>query len=619
MPRPQTANTVLATALLFSALASAAGASDAQTTAASAVDARIVNGNVTGDFASTGALLSPSNPNAAGILCSGTLIGCQTFLTAGHCVADDLNPTHYTVFLQHAGFFSVKSIALRPDFDFPVGDLAVLTLARAIDGIRPTPINTTSAPAAGLSGRIAGFGRTGGSNQDYGVKRVGSVTTATCKDGVSNTTSVCWTFQAPQGAPGTNSNTCNADSGGPLFIDFGAGARVAGVTSGGTADDCLPTDNSFDANVFFYRSWIQEQAGIDLNNTTCGSLPQVDGAGATVFAFAGELGAATPMATRSFQVIPGTAVLRVAMNGVDNGSDFDLFVKAGSPASLSNFDCRQNGPGQFAFCEFQSPLAGTWSVLVNRSGGSGSYQVTATTFNGGCADPANSGQSCDDKNPCTSNDKCQSGTCIGTTVADGASCDDGDPCTQSDSCQAGVCTGSESPRTDCHEPFVTPSGLFQLQDVTPGTPDAADTLTWNWFRGSATQKAEFGDPLSATNYDLCVYDESAGTPALVMSEHVAAEATCGGKACWKEASTIFKYTDKKLENGPIKSLSLRAGSNGRARITMTGKGTKLGIAALPLHEQNTVTVQLSNGSACWLAHYTNSTRNDAFQFKSRAH
>jgi len=619
MRRTRTAKSVFATALLFTAFASAAGASDPQTSVASDVVERIVNGNVTGDFPSTGALLSPGNPNVANILCSGTLIGCQTFLTAGHCVANDLNPTHYTVFLQHAGFFSVKNIALHPDFNFPVGDVAVLSLANSIDGIRPTPINTTSAPAAGVPGTIVGFGRTGGFNQDFGIKRVGSITTAACQSDVSNTTSVCWNFQAPQGTPGTNSNTCNADSGGPLFIDFGAGLRVAAVTSGGTADDCLPTDNSFDANVFFYRSWIQEQAGVDLDNTTCGSLPQVAQTGSDVFAFTGQLGAATPTATHNFEVMPGAAVLRVALNGVDDGSDFDLFVKAGGPASPSNFDCRRNGPGQFAFCEFQSPVAGTWSVLVDRSRGSGTYQVTATTFNGGCADAANSGQSCDDNNPCTSNDKCQAGSCSGTAAIDGTACDDGDPCTQSDSCQAGACKGSAAPRTDCHQPFVTPSGLFQLQDVTPGEPDAADALTWNWFRGSATQKGEFGDPLSTTNYDLCVYDESAGRPELVMSERVTAGATCASKPCWKEASTSFKYTDKKLENGPISSLSLRAGSNGRARITMKGKGTKLGIAALPLHEQNTVTVQLSNGAACWVAHYADSTRNDAFQFKSRAH
>lgn len=585
--------------------------------ARSGVVGRIVNGTVTADFPSTGALLVPGNPDSAGLECSGTLIGCQTFLTAGHCVADDLNPNHYTVFLQNAGFFSVASVALHPDFNFPAGDVAVLKLGSTVNGIRPTPINTTATPATGLPGTIVGFGRTGGLNKDYGIKRVGSVTTAACKNGVSGTTSVCWDFSPPLGTPGTNSNTCNGDSGGPLFIDFGGGARVAGVTSGGTADNCVPADNSFDANVFVYRSWIQEQGGSDLNNTTCGSLPQVGDTGTTVFALNGQIAATAPMAMQSFQVPSGTAVLQVTMNAIDNGSDFDLFVKAGSPPSLSSYDCRQNGPGQFAACAFPSPVAGTWYALVAQSSGSGTYQVTATTFSSGCADPANAGRACDDNNPCTVNDRCQSGSCVGTS-ADGMLCDDGDPCTQGDSCAAGVCQGSKTPRTDCHAPFVVPSGVFRLQDTTPGAPSANDKLTWEWWRGSATEKQEFGDPLSDTSYDLCVFDESAGIPELVMSEHVAAATTCGSKSCWKSTKTGFTYSDRKLQNGPINSLSLKAGDDGKARITLKGKGTKLGMPPLPLHEDDAVIVQLSNGAACWDGHYSKSTRNDASEFRAKA-
>ncbi|HVO25695.1 MAG TPA: trypsin-like serine protease [Candidatus Margulisiibacteriota bacterium] len=576
---------------------------------------RIVNGNVTADFPSTGALLMFGNPDSAGLECSGTLIGCQTFLTAGHCVADDLNPNHYTVFFQHAGFFSVSSIALHPDFNFPVGDVAVLKLGSAVNGIRPTPINTTAAPATGVSATIVGFGRTGGVNQDYGIKRVGSVVTATCTRGVSGTTSVCWNFSPPLGAPGTNSNTCNGDSGGPLFIDFGSGARVAGVTSGGNADNCLPSDNSFDANVFFYRSWIQDQAGSDLGNTACGSLPQVGDTDTNVFAFTDQLSGAVPTATHSFQVVPGTSVLRVTMNAIDDGSDFDLFVKAGTPPTMSSYDCRQNGPGQFASCAFQTPAAGTWYALVVRSAGSGPYQVTATTFTGGCADPANAGKSCDDNNPCTINDHCQAGSCVGT-AADGMSCDDGNPCTQGDTCQAGTCQGSLTPRTDCHAPFVVPSGLFRLQVTLPGQPSTSDKLTWEWWRGSATDKQEFGDPLSTTNYDLCVFEETAGSTELLMSEHVGASATCGSKPCWKSSKTSFTYTDRKLRNGPISSLFLKAGVDGKARITLKGKGTGLGLPALPL--QNAVTVQLSNGAACWQGHYENPTRNDILEFNARA-
>lgn len=63
------------------------------------VSARIVNGVLTAQYPSVGILMDSSNPNLATLLCSGTLIGCQTFLTAGHCVAPDHNPQHYSVFL----------------------------------------------------------------------------------------------------------------------------------------------------------------------------------------------------------------------------------------------------------------------------------------------------------------------------------------------------------------------------------------------------------------------------------------------------------------------------------------------------------------------------------------
>ncbi len=619
MRRFLTANCTVAAMLV---IASAAGGTDAPPATASPVigqvNERIVNGTLTTDYPSTGALLTPGNPSSAGIECSGTLIGCQTFLTAGHCVADNLSPAHYTVFLQHAGFFSVSSIALHPDFNFPVGDVAVLKLGAPVNGIRPTAINTTASPAAGLPGMIAGFGRTGGFNEDYGIKRVGSVTTATCKNGVSGSTSVCWDFSQPLGTPGTNSNTCNGDSGGPLFIDFGAGPRLAGVTSGGTSDTCLPGDNSYDANVFFYRSWIQQQAGTDIASTTCGDLPQVGDAGTSVSAFTGQLSSAALMATKSFQVAPGTTLLRVTMNAIDDSlSDFDLFVKAGSPPSAATFDCRQNGPGQFGACEFPAPVAGTWYVLVDQAAGSGTYQVTATAFSAGCADLANTGQSCDDHNPCTVNDRCQGGACSGTPDVDGTPCDDGNPCTQPDTCQTGACTGSATPRSGCHTPFVTPSGLVRLQDSTSQNPDPTDKLTWEWWRGSATQKAEFGDPRATTNYDLCVFDVPAGTPELVMSEHVAAAATCSSnKPCWKSTNSGFTYTDRKLLNGPISSLILKQGTDGKAKITLKGKGTAVGMPLLPLHEP--VTVQLSNGAACWESHYSDSTLNYVLEYKAKA-
>jgi hypothetical protein len=241
------------------------------------VRAEVVNGVFDSEQGSTGALLFGSSPGSAYLTCSGTLIGCETFLTAAHCVcatngsscqgAGAPDPSDFLVFLQHGGFFGVSSIALRSDYNFPEADVAVLKLTPPVEGVPPTPINLQGTPTTSTPGLIVGFGSSGGVNSDFGLKRMGIVTTAACTGGVSNETSVCWNFENPIGPPGEDSNTCQGDSGGPLFIDFGAGPVVAGVTSGGFSDNCLALDNSFDANVHFYRDWIQTEGGTDLDST----------------------------------------------------------------------------------------------------------------------------------------------------------------------------------------------------------------------------------------------------------------------------------------------------------------------------------------------------------------
>src|SRR5262249_19043816 len=159
---------------------------------------------------------------------------------------------------------------------------------------------------------------------------------------------------------GTDSNTCNGDSGGPLFIDFGGGPTVAGTTSGGISATCLPDDFSYDANVFTYHSWLELQANGDLGATSCGSLPQVGAPNTAVFAATGTLNGSAPAGTAAFEVPSGIDVLRVTMNAVDDGfANFDLYVKAGSAPTTTDYDCQRNGTGQFAACEFDDPAAGT--------------------------------------------------------------------------------------------------------------------------------------------------------------------------------------------------------------------------------------------------------------------
>jgi len=380
---------VLATPLLLGVSAGVA--------AAAALQPRIVNGLTTAEYPAVGILY-----NTSGAFCSGTMIGCETFLTAAHCVCPSstdtastclarggAQPDGWTVFLAQGGIFEVTSVTIDPTYDFSMGgDVAVLRLGAAMDGVPPFPINTTMRPPFGTSGTIVGFGRTGGNpttNVDFGVKRWGRMVTAAC-DHVPDAANLCWPFTRPVGPVAEDSNTCQGDSGGPMFVDLGAGPVLAGVTSGGLPDDCLaaPDGESFDTDVFVHREFVRSVAGSDLDHRACGSLPQVGTAGATGYAFEGTLDALNTAQRYTFEVPAGTARLRVGLNqqaeSRSGTNDFDLYVRAGAPPTRDVYDCRDFRARPFAFCEFDAPAAGRWHVLVDRFKGQGTVQVIATAF-----------------------------------------------------------------------------------------------------------------------------------------------------------------------------------------------------------------------------------------------
>jgi hypothetical protein len=579
---------------------------------------RIVNGVFTASHPTVGALLTPSAPALAESSCSGTMIGCETFLTAAHCVCDgegsdcgaggifEPDPDDYVVFLQHAGFFAVSSVAVHPDYAFPTADVAVLKLASPVTRIRPTEINTVETPPDGSTGTIVGFGRSGGGNFDYGLKRVGNIETETSG---CDSDQVCWVYENPVGPPGDDSNTCNADSGGPLFWDPGTGEVIAGITSGGDSSDCNPTDFSYDADVFTYRAYIQSEGGADLAQTSCGAGAQIGDAGVTVIPLQGALSAGNTSDAWSFAVPVGTVALRVAQNAGEQGSaDFDLYVKQGSAPTTTSFDCKADGSTQYGFCEFANPTAGTWHVLVNRFSGSADYQVTATVVAGACH-AGNDGAPCDDGNACTESDACLSSACVGSAVVDGTLCDDGEGCTSNDSCQVGVCTGAEAPQTGCAVPVAPRASTLVLKDLA----DERDLLTWTWRRGEATSKEDFGDPTAGATYDLCIFEETAGNPSLVLD----AEIPSGSE--WDESSSGYEYNDPAAAAFGIRKISLRAGLiDGQSRIQLKAKGLALPMPSLPLDQDPTVTIQLVGENTCWEARFSTASSNQLGRFRARS-
>ncbi len=356
---------------------------------------KIANGLPTQDYPSVGQLLTAS------ATCSGTLVGCQTFLTAAHCLCEDpitgailngtqcnarpdlLDPTGKRVFLQNGGIFQVASVAIHPRFQFRIrSDLAVLTLVRPVTGVGTSRLNLVEKPALLSPATIVGFGIDGstgdtgatGSGGLSGIKRVGSVLTSSCI-GVNNATHVCFTFDNPLGPPGSNSDTCSGDSGGPLFVNFGTSEVVAGVTSGGDGEGCHPIDHSFDADVFLDRAWLQSQGGVDLDRGFCGDLTPAGSPGSTILGGTGLLGPTALQQGFTFDVPTGTERLRLALN-TETGALLSFYALPGGRPSPQRADCQGDTGGGPAFCEILAPTPGPWHVLVRRGLEEGSRQTT---------------------------------------------------------------------------------------------------------------------------------------------------------------------------------------------------------------------------------------------------
>jgi hypothetical protein len=176
----------------------------------------------------------------------------------------------------------------------------------------------------------------------------------------------------------------------------------------------------------------------------------------------------------------------------------------------------------------------------------------------------------------------------------------------------------ETPGAGCAVPVASGKASLLLKDV---AKDANDQLLWKWLNGGATSTAAFGDPLTTTDYGLCIYDATAGTPSLVFQATAPAGGLCGGNSCWKAVGKGFKYTAKvpAPPSDGLQSIILNAGASGQAKVIVQGKGGELPLPSLPLAQDPTVTVQLRNTiGQCWEAEYTTAVRNEPGLFNAKS-
>jgi len=168
------------------------------------------------------------------------------------------------------------------------------------------------------------------------------------------------------------------------------------------------------------------------------------------------------------------------------------------------------------------------------------------------------------------------------------------------------CTG---PLPGCR---TTHEGTFRLTA-------AGGKVLWRWLRGPATMLGNFGTPDATTHYALCVYDESGPTPTLLSRMLAPAGGICGApnRPCWQEPNGFFKYRDAFRTPEGIRTLQLRPGGDGEARVTLNANGAHVEHAALPFAVPIRVQLESSTGE-CWDATYSTSVVNDGRSFAARA-
>jgi len=596
----------------------------ALTSSAPAADPRIINGPLTFSHPSVGTLIRGADtPEMSDLRCSGTLIGCSTFLTAAHCVCDVFrggeacqpgdqhapDPSDYWVFLPNGGIFPVDGIDVHPDFAFPLGaDVAIVHLREPVTGIEPAAVNLTAPVPFGTPATIVGYGRTD-NGASAGPKRRGRVTTARCRFGVPNATSVCFDFDEPLGPVGLDSANCYGDSGGALFVDFGCGETLAGVTSGGMTDEyCAPPIHDFDTDVYAHRDWLAAHAGADLGDQACGPLVPVGHPGTVTTNIDGELSNQAPTATHVVQVAPGADTLRVGLaSQIQENGYVDLYVRAGAPPTTSTFDCKKEGVGPYGVCELPSPAAGPWYVMVVRVGvGRNQYQVMASAFGLGSAPIEPDGEACDDGNSCTETGTCQGAQCVTPPVADGTPCADTTLCTHDDVCTAGACVGTVAPAV-CSPALRGADIRWQHHPA-----DAQRLLKWKMKSSSGNGVADFGTPDATTRYELCIYDAAAGDHRLAFTSSIAPNPD------WRPSPTGWKFRDKRGEFDGTTQLSVKARSDGGATIGYMAKGYFLNRPGTPYAQDPEVRVQLTTGNACWDARYTTNKGNTGGTFRAKS-
>ncbi len=208
--------------------------------------------------------------------CTGTLIGPNVVVTAGHC-ADFATRVYFGIDVTQPGkIVRVKKRVRHPKYHLAGkhNDLMVLLLESDVTGVAPRGLASGPVVDKATDGRVVGFGATEPSGTfGYGRKQqvdvpIASIACRATVDGHDDNVSYGCDrgLELVAGRPLLQRDTCNGDSGGPFYVTGPDGGRLLAAATSRATDSAVSNcgDGGIYVRIDCYRSWIAGIPGVRL-------------------------------------------------------------------------------------------------------------------------------------------------------------------------------------------------------------------------------------------------------------------------------------------------------------------------------------------------------------------